>query len=429
MGQMMLPERMTEIEENIKKHNMLLNGHMKGVITESCALGYYLRKARDSGLILQKGYSGIGEYAKAIAGISPSRATNLIKINKIISVGGYSEQVDEEYMEYSESQMQEISNLDDDDRAIIIPQMTVREIHAIKKIEMAETEQKKAEEGNNLPIMQMAASQDKKRVDLIEAPKDAGVSEDEIQERWKNVISQFFREKDSTLLSKVKTRMITYDDFLILIKNRTYFMAGQKDFIIFDEKKITHRSYCNGKKHFTEHSPEELFAIAREIVFEEPAGAEKPLATPQPGQITMQDTPEFTTATVAAVPGADTDITDDACRDGAQDVPYIPIPGQATVGEIPGAMPDAAGKTAAVETDTGTVGSSRKRGAGDDGGYTDDEMACIIGYFDSEYSRMEPLPDGSLKKMSYRAALECLRKCYGKAAARAEKNICRGCSI
>lgn len=344
MEQMIIsPEGMIEIEENIKKHNMLLNGHMKGVITESCALGYYLRKAQDSGLIAEKGYSGIGEYAKAIAGISPSRATNLIKINKIISVGGYSEQVSEEYMEYSESQMQEISNLDEDDRAIIIPQMTVREIHAIKKLEMAETEQKKAEEENNLPIVQMAAEPEKKSVNPIEAPKDAEVTPDEIQERWKKVITQFFREKDSTLLSKVQNRLITYDDFIVMIKNRTYFMSELNDFLIFDEKKITHRSYCGGKKCFTEHSPEELFATAQEIIFEEPVKEEKPLATPQ-SELEQQkkewQKPEISeckkedaTADVHLETETDTEVPDTE--------PYKPLPGQITTQDIPELVSDA----------------------------------------------------------------------------------------
>lgn len=390
MEQMMItPEGMIEIEENIKKHNMLLNGHMKGVITESCALGYYLRKAQDSGLITEKGYSGIGEYAKSIAGISPSRATNLIKINKIISVGGYSEQVSEEYMEYSESQMQEISNLDEDDRAIIIPQMTVREIHTLKKLEMAETEQKKAEEESSLPIVQMAAAQEKKSVEPLEAPKDAEVSPDEIHERWNKVITQFFREKDSTLLSKVQSRMITYDDFLVLIKNRTYFMPKLNDFLIFDEKKITHRSYFNGKKCFTEHSQEELFETAQEITLEEPVQEEKPLATPQPQQETekkewkqleiSESRNAGVTADVQPEPEAAIEPEEQECEPET----YATLPGQITTQDIPELVPDENiidGTCRDLEADT------------EESPYSINDMQAAAEWYEKEIERIDGIP-------------------------------------
>ena len=409
MEQMIIsPEGMIEIEENIKKHNMLLNGHMKGVITESCALGYYLRKAQDSGLIAEKGYRGIGKYAKAIAGISPSRATNLMKINKIISVGGYSEQVREEYMEYSESQMQEISNLDEDDRAIIIPQMTVREIHAIKKLEIAETEQKKAEEENNLPIVQMEAGQEKKSVDPLEAPKDAEVSEDEIQERWKKVITQFFKEKDSTLLSRVKNRLITYDDFLVMIKNRTYFMSELNDFLIFDEKKITHRSYCGGKKCFTEHSPEELFETAQEIILEDSAKAEKTLATPQPEQ--EPEKKEWQQPEISECQKEETtaDVYPETDADKQDTEPYKPLPGQITTQDIPELVSDASaagsdediidGTCRDLETDT------------EECPYSIYDIQEAAEWYEKEIERIDGLPMEFMRQHNLKVGLWAIRQ-------------------
>lgn len=272
MEQMVLTtEGMAEIEDNIRKHNTLLNGHMKGVITESCALGYYLRQAQDNGLIEKKGCSGIGEYARMVAGISPSRATNLIKINRIVSVGGYSELVSEEYMEYSESQMQEISNLEDDDRAVIIPQLTVREIHEIRKMELDEERKRKEDEENNLPIIQMADG-------MIEPPKEEEPSE-EIEDRWEKVMGYLFKGMDQELLSKIKNRMISYEDFIEVFKKISYFVPELNDFLVFDEKKIIHRIYSNGKKHFMEHEPGDLFDAAQDISFEK-----EPVATPQEEQ-------------------------------------------------------------------------------------------------------------------------------------------------
>lgn len=417
MEQMVLTtEGMAEIEDNIRKHNTLLNGHMKGVITESCALGYYLRQAQDNGLIEKKGCSGIGEYARMVAGISPSRATNLIKINRIVSVGGYSELVSEEYMEYSESQMQEISNLEDDDRAVIIPQLTVREIHEIRKMELDEERKRKEDEENNLPIIQMADG-------MIEPPKEEEPSE-EIEDRWEKVMGYLFKGMDQELLSKIKNRMISYEDFIEVFKKRSYFVPELNDFLVFDEKKIIHRIYSNGKKHFMEHEPGDLFDAAQDISFEK-----EPVATPQEEQEHKKKEWEAPEIGEKKVPehkekSQDKPVERKAKSDMIEET-YKPLPGQTTIADMNIDKTDQEEDSLVSENIDTNMAEEEKKAIDaeyreveqteDKQEYTDIEIQNAIGYFETEYYRMVEIGlKESDKCRNYKMALEAIQRYYCK---------------
>lgn len=254
----------------------------------------------------------------------------------------------------------------------------------------------------------MEAGQEKKSVDPLEAPKDAEVSEDEIQERWKKVITQFFKEKDSTLLSRVKNRLITYDDFLVMIKNRTYFMSELNDFLIFDEKKITHRSYCGGKKCFTEHSPEELFETAQEIILEDSAKAEKTLATPQPEQEPEKKEWQQPEISECQKEESTADVYPETDADKQDTEPYKPLPGQITTQDILELVSDASeagsdediidGTCRDLETDT------------EECPYSIYDIQEAAEWYEKEIERIDGLPMEFMRQHNLKVGLWAIRQ-------------------
>lgn len=98
-------------------------------------IGYYLKQIRDAGLYEEKGYKNIWEYAEAEFGFHKSTASRYMTRNDRFSKGGNSPELDERYIGYSKSQLQEMLSLDDEQMGQVTPDMTVGEIRQIRKAE------------------------------------------------------------------------------------------------------------------------------------------------------------------------------------------------------------------------------------------------------------------------------------------------------
>lgn len=98
-------------------------------------IGYYLKQIRDARLYEEKGYKNIWEYAEAEFGFHKSTASRYMTRNDRFSKGGNSPELDERYIGYSKSQLQEMLSLDDEQMGQITPDMTVGEIRQIRKAE------------------------------------------------------------------------------------------------------------------------------------------------------------------------------------------------------------------------------------------------------------------------------------------------------
>lgn len=167
------------------------------------------------------------------------------------------------------------------------------------------------------------------------------------------------------------------------------------------------RSYEKGKAAITQYSYRELIEKTKELDL---AGK------------------------TAAVPQSDR-------QEEAQAGPYIPLPGQTSVSDLQGVMPEAApDNTADVDNDrdndrdNGSVidGEYREldaetaahgKEAGAECPYTDIEIKNAISFFDIEYSRMAGLHQDSTKQRNYKIALECIRRCYSSVAEQADKDM------
>lgn len=96
-------------------------------------IGYYLRNARDRELYKQSGYANIWDFAKAEFNLSMSSASRFISINEKFSKGGNSPVLSEEYRDFSSSKLAEMINLNEQQIKQITPDMTRKEIRAVKK--------------------------------------------------------------------------------------------------------------------------------------------------------------------------------------------------------------------------------------------------------------------------------------------------------
>ena len=120
--------------------------------------GYLLKKARDTEILRESGYTSVAEFAKAEYGLSKDIVSRYIAINDRYAVDGYSDKLQEKYQGYGIAKLQEMLTLSDDVVDLLSPEMSKREIQDVKR-EIAEEE--KISDIEVLIEQQEAGSQDK----------------------------------------------------------------------------------------------------------------------------------------------------------------------------------------------------------------------------------------------------------------------------
>ncbi|MDO4298854.1 MAG: hypothetical protein Q4C59_10345, partial [Lachnospiraceae bacterium] len=126
------------IESNIKTGEKAIDSLKENCTTlrrAYVAIGWYLRNARNRELFLEGGYRNVWEFAKDKFGYTRDEATRLIGINTKFSKGGNSPVLDDKYKEFGKSQLQEMLSLPDAKLEEVTPDMSVRQIRALKKPE------------------------------------------------------------------------------------------------------------------------------------------------------------------------------------------------------------------------------------------------------------------------------------------------------
>lgn len=120
--------------------------------------GYLLKKARDTEILRESGYTSVAEFAKAEYGLSKDIVSRYIAINDRYAVDGYSDQLQEKYQGYGIAKLQEMLTLSDGVVDLLSPEMSKREIQDVKR-EIAEEE--KISDIEVMIEQQEAGSQDK----------------------------------------------------------------------------------------------------------------------------------------------------------------------------------------------------------------------------------------------------------------------------
>lgn len=116
------------IQGNIRSVDEKMGQMMELFITS----GYYLRRQYNEKMYLDAGYDRFEDYVKDRYGKSRSWATRMMQINEQYSISGNDPRIDPKYKLYGVSQLQEMLYLTDEQREQASPDMTVKEIRALK---------------------------------------------------------------------------------------------------------------------------------------------------------------------------------------------------------------------------------------------------------------------------------------------------------
>lgn len=95
-------------------------------------IGYLLKVARDTDILVESGYKNMAEFAHAEYGLSDTYVSRFIKINDKFSEGGYSDHLLQEYQGFGYAKLALMLQLPDSINAELSPAYTKTEIQAIK---------------------------------------------------------------------------------------------------------------------------------------------------------------------------------------------------------------------------------------------------------------------------------------------------------
>lgn len=110
-----------------------IQANLQSAARSVIAIGYYLKCVKDGGLYQEAGFDNINEYATARFGFSRSNTKRYIDRCIKFSSGGNSPVLDDRYKDFSRSQLQEMLDLDQEQLEQVTPDMTVRQIRAMKQ--------------------------------------------------------------------------------------------------------------------------------------------------------------------------------------------------------------------------------------------------------------------------------------------------------
>lgn len=122
-----------DIKQKLKQNISSAKDKLNGLKKDFVRIGYLLRKIDDNELYRQDGYKSIAEFAKAECGLSPSDTTRFIQINKKYSIGGNSEELRPEFLNFGQSKLAAMLTLPDSDLAMITPETSREDIRELNR--------------------------------------------------------------------------------------------------------------------------------------------------------------------------------------------------------------------------------------------------------------------------------------------------------
>lgn len=135
--QMTLSDWMS-LKDALKQDILSAKDKLNGLKKDFVRIGYKLRQIEDGKLYEKDGYKSIAEFAKTECGLTGSDITRFMQINERYSVGGYSEELRPEFLEYGQSKLAAMLALPDTDLQMIEPAASrenIRELGRFNKTE------------------------------------------------------------------------------------------------------------------------------------------------------------------------------------------------------------------------------------------------------------------------------------------------------
>lgn len=181
------------------------------------AIGFYLRQIDESEAYRQDGYASLKDFAKAEFGLSESSVSRAMAINKEFSKGGYSKELSTEYRGFGTSKLAEMLSLSEDDRKLVTPNTTVKQMRELKEFnreaESMVVEEEQDQEQDQIPGQQNVE-------ETIEAYERGEFETKEPQvpvplRTWSDLetaLIEYFRDKEK-LLNEIYS-LSTYEDIV-----------------------------------------------------------------------------------------------------------------------------------------------------------------------------------------------------------------------
>lgn len=123
-----------EMDMSLNDVKNLLSANIKTMSRSFIAAGYYMKYIRDRELFRDGGYSSIWEFAEDQYGIKKSATSRWMAMNDKFSKDGNSPILDDKYKDFNKSQLQEMLYLTDEQMEEAEPEMSAKEIRAIRKL-------------------------------------------------------------------------------------------------------------------------------------------------------------------------------------------------------------------------------------------------------------------------------------------------------
>lgn len=124
-----------DIEELVKRNLQTVDERFGEIATLFVENGYCIRRQLKEKMYVAAGFETFEEYVKETYGKSRSWAKRMMQINEKFSINGNHPRIDEKYIGYSVSQLQEMLYLTDEQMEDVSPDMTVKEIREVRKLE------------------------------------------------------------------------------------------------------------------------------------------------------------------------------------------------------------------------------------------------------------------------------------------------------
>lgn len=366
-------------------------------------IGYILKQVRDRRLYLQENYSDIYGFGSGAYGLSKATVSRFMNINTKFSVGGSSREIKPEYKGYGRSKIQEMLNVDEYDMELITADTTVEQVKELKKAESVQKQIEKADQENSLPLIRMAAKDE----------SGNKTSESEPEDPFEVLITAFWRE-NTELYQKVVAGLATPEIAAEEISpsgSMTYRNGVNIMFFYDIDKGLKLRSYEKGKAEITPYTYQEFIEKTRDL---------DPARVRESGKKVVEFVEDMEPPVEEAVATPQPDRKE-------KDPPYVPVPGQTSVSDLQGVMPDADGIPGGDkdidnvidgeyrELDKNTQQKDTKETGvktDEECPYTDIEIKNALSFFETEYSHMIGIQQNTAKRRNYKIALECIRRCY-----------------
>lgn len=118
---------------NLEEIDNIITTKMKETAENVIIIGYCLRQIDENKLYLQEGHNTVARYAEEKYGMGPAAVSKYIKCNIRFSKNGCSMELDDRYIGFGKSQIQELLSLNPEQLEQVTPDMTVAQIRDMRK--------------------------------------------------------------------------------------------------------------------------------------------------------------------------------------------------------------------------------------------------------------------------------------------------------